>query len=63
MLEAEDPMHAQRFGKFVGEKASHRGSANSKATKEAEVGAGHSCLGTEKPKVYLRVKRSYSFRV
>ena len=63
MSEAEDLMRAWRFGKFVGEKALHRGSANSKASKEAKVGAGRSRSGTKKPKVYLRVKRNYSFRV
>ena len=48
MSEAEDPMHAQRFGNLVGEKASHGGNANSEASEEAEVGAGGSRSGSKK---------------
>ena len=48
MSEAEDPMHARRFRNLVGKKASHRGNANSKASKEAEVRAGGSRSGSKK---------------
>ena len=48
MLEAEDLMHAWRFGNLVGKKASHGGNANSKASKEAEVRASGSRSGSEK---------------
>ena len=53
MLEAEDLMHAQKFRNLVGKKASHGGNANSKASKEAEVGAGGSHSGSEKTRGIL----------
>ena len=48
VLEAKNPMHAQRFGNLVSEKASYGGSTNSKACEEAKVRAGGSRLGSKK---------------
>ena len=46
--EAENLMRARGLGNLVSEKALYRGSANSEASKEAEVRAGGSCSGSEK---------------
>ena len=46
-------MCAWRFGNLIGEKASHRGNANSEASEEAEVGASGSCSGSEKTRGVL----------
>ena len=39
MLETKDLMHAWRIGAVIIKKAAHRGSANTEASEEAEVGA------------------------
>ena len=40
MLEAKNPMHAQRFGDLISEKATHGGDSDSEASKEADIRAG-----------------------
>ena len=45
--ETENLMRTQRFGALVSKKASHRGSAYSEASEEAEVGAAGSCSGSK----------------
>ena len=47
MSETEDLMHAWRVGAIVVQKATHRGSANTKASEEAKVRADASDLGTK----------------
>ena len=47
MSETENLMHTQRFGALVGKEAMHGGSADSEASKEAEVGASSGHSGSE----------------
>ena len=47
MLEIKNSMCTWRYGALIGKKAMYGGRTDSKASEEAEVGAGSGCLGSE----------------
>ena len=63
MLEAEDPMHAQRFGNVVGERPRAEEMQTPRPAKRPRSEPVAVIRVLKKPEVYMRVKRNYLFQV